>query len=70
MRHRLEVAEKRGMLAGSAMIAHGRGEAFDYLLANERPRVQALHHGKPWPSSRLGEASGPQRERKRCGAGV
>lgn len=32
MRHRLEVAEKRGMLAGSAMIAHGRGEAFDYLL--------------------------------------
>ena len=23
MRHRLEVAEKRGMLAGSAMIAHG-----------------------------------------------
>ena len=32
MRHRLEVAEERGMLAGSAMIAHGRGEAFDYLL--------------------------------------
>ena len=32
MRHRLEVAEKRGMLAGSALIAHGRGEAFDYLL--------------------------------------
>ena len=32
MRHRLEVAAERGMLAGSAMIAHGRGEAFDYLL--------------------------------------
>ena len=32
MRHRMEVAAKRGMLADSAMIAHGRGEAFDYLL--------------------------------------
>ena len=32
MRHRLEEAAKRGMLAGSALIAHGRGEAFDYLL--------------------------------------
>ena len=32
MRHRLEVAAERGMLAGSAMSAHGRGEAFDYLL--------------------------------------
>ena len=32
MRHRLEVAAKKGMLADSAMIAHGRGEAFDYLL--------------------------------------
>ncbi|MFL2949303.1 MAG: phosphopantothenate/pantothenate synthetase [Candidatus Poseidoniaceae archaeon] len=32
LRHRLEEAEKKGMLAGSAMIAHGRGEAFDYLI--------------------------------------
>ena len=32
MRHRLEVAAEKGMLAASAMIAHGRGEAFDYLL--------------------------------------
>ena len=32
MRNRLEEAEKKGMLAASAMIAHGRGEAFDYLL--------------------------------------
>ena len=32
MRHRLEVAQAKGMLADSAMIAHGRGEAFDYLL--------------------------------------
>ena len=35
MRHRLEVAAKRGMLADSAMIAHGRGEAFDYLLGEQ-----------------------------------
>lgn len=35
MRHRLEVAEEKGMLAGSALIAHGRGEAFDYLLGEQ-----------------------------------
>lgn len=35
LRHRLEEAEKKGMLAGSAMIAHGRGEAFDYLLGEQ-----------------------------------
>lgn len=32
MRQRLELAAKKGMLADSALIAHGRGEAFDYLL--------------------------------------
>jgi len=41
MRHRLEVAAEKGMLAGSAMIAHGRGEAFDYLLG-ERTTSSAL----------------------------
>jgi len=41
MRHRLEEAEKKGMLAGSALIAHGRGEAFDYLLG-ERTIPSAL----------------------------
>ena len=41
MRHRLEVAAEKGMLAGSAMIAHGRGEAFDYLLG-ERTTASAL----------------------------
>ena len=55
MRHRLEVAEERGMLAGSAMIAHGRGEAFDYLLGERTTEsarsasIQALaylHHAK------------------------
>ena len=41
MRHRLEVAAEKGMLAGSAMIARGRGEAFDYLLG-ERTTTSAL----------------------------
>ena len=40
MRHRLEAAAKRGMLADSALIAHGRGEAFDYLLG-ERTTASA-----------------------------
>ena len=50
MRHRLEVAAERGMLAGSAMIAHGRGEAFDYLLGERttesarQASLQALAH--------------------------
>ena len=35
MRHRLEVAEQKGLLAGSALIAHGRGEAFDYLIGEQ-----------------------------------
>ena len=49
MRHRLELAAQRGMLAGSAMIAHGRGEAFDYLLGErttpsaELATLHALH---------------------------
>ncbi|MBC8282453.1 MAG: phosphopantothenate/pantothenate synthetase, partial [Nitrospinae bacterium] len=34
-RGKLEEAAERGMLAGSALIAHGRGEAFDYLLGEE-----------------------------------
>jgi len=41
MRHRLEVAAQKGMLADSALIAHGRGEAFDYLLG-ERTTESAL----------------------------
>ncbi len=31
-RQKLVDAQKKGMLADSALIAHGRGEAFDYLL--------------------------------------
>ena len=35
MRHRLEVAAAKGMLADSALIAHGRGEAYDYLIGEQ-----------------------------------
>jgi 4-phosphopantoate--beta-alanine ligase len=35
LRHKLELAQNAGMLANSAMIAHGRGEAFDYLLGEK-----------------------------------
>ena len=34
-RHKLELAAANGMLADSARIAHGRGEAFDYLLGEK-----------------------------------
>ena len=34
-RHKLEIAASKGMLADSSMIAHGRGEAFDYLLGEK-----------------------------------
>ena len=35
MRNRISEAGLKGMLADSAMIAHGRGEAFDYLLGEQ-----------------------------------
>ena len=34
-RHRLECASELGLLANSALIAHGRGEAYDYLLGEK-----------------------------------
>ncbi len=34
-RHLLEQAAKQGMLADSALIAHGRGEAYDYLIGEK-----------------------------------
>ena len=34
-RHLLENAAKQGMLADSALIAHGRGEAYDYLIGEK-----------------------------------
>lgn len=35
MRKRISEAGVKGMLADSALIAHGRGEAFDYLLGEQ-----------------------------------
>ena len=35
IRHLLENAAKQGMLADSALIAHGRGEAYDYLIGEK-----------------------------------
>ena len=34
-RQKLVDAQAKGMLANSALIAHGRGEAFDYLLGEK-----------------------------------
>ena len=42
LRHKLELAQHAGMLANSAMIAHGRGEAFDYLLGKKQPILQDM----------------------------
>ena len=44
-RHRLEQAAKQGMLADSALIAHGRGEAYDYLIG-EKTSPNALEATK------------------------
>lgn len=35
LRHKIVEASKNGILAESGMIAHGRGEAFDYLLGEK-----------------------------------
>ena len=35
-------ATKQGLLADSAMIAHGRGEAFDYLLGEKTSEIAKL----------------------------
>ena len=44
-RHKLEQAAKQGMLADSALIAHGRGEAYDYLIG-EKTSPNALEATK------------------------
>ena len=44
-RHKLEIAASNGLLADSALIAHGRGEAFDYLLG-EKTSANAMHATK------------------------
>lgn len=43
-RHRLEEAMEKGILARAGMIAHGRGEAFDYLIGEKtvKPAEEAM----------------------------
>ena len=41
-RQRIVEGSKRGLLAESAMIAHGRGEAFDYLLGERTSESASL----------------------------
>ncbi|MDP6899609.1 MAG: phosphopantothenate/pantothenate synthetase [Candidatus Thalassarchaeaceae archaeon] len=56
-RKKLTAAASKGMLADSALIAHGRGEAFDYLL-NEKtcnPARKAIRE----VAARLQDASSP-----------
>ena len=56
-RKKLTLAASKGMLAESALIAHGRGEAFDYLLNEEtcRPARKAIRE----VAARLRNASSP-----------
>ena len=56
-RQKLVDAQKKGMLADSALIAHGRGEAFDYLLG-ERTALGAVNAIKE-VVSRLNAAKNP-----------
>lgn len=57
MRHRLEVAAKKGMLADSAMIAHGRGEAYDYLLGERT--ISSAHFASQVALQSLQQAERP-----------
>ena len=57
MRHRLEVAAKKGMLADSAMIAHGRGEAYDYLLGERT--ISSTHFASQVALQSLQQAERP-----------
>ena len=56
-RNKLVEAAEEGLLAKSAMIAHGRGEAFDYLLG-EKTSLSALKAIKE-VSTRLKKAKRP-----------
>lgn len=57
MRYRLEEAAEKGMLAGSAMIAHGRGEAFDYLLGEQT--IPSAYEATRAAAARLVAAKNP-----------
>ncbi len=56
-RHLIETAAAEGLLAGSAMIAHGRGEAYDYLLGESTSASAARATAEAW--SRLRAAAHP-----------
>lgn len=56
-RQLLEEAAKAGMLADSALIAHGRGEAFDYLLGERTCLSAALATAEV--AARLAAAQNP-----------
>ena len=56
-RQRMVEASKRGLLAESAMIAHGRGEAFDYLLGERTSDSASLAIREA--AARLLEADSP-----------
>ncbi|MDD1774848.1 MAG: phosphopantothenate/pantothenate synthetase family protein, partial [Methanobacterium sp.] len=42
LRMRMVEAYKAGILADSGLIAHGRGEAFDYLLGEKTPKTAEI----------------------------
>jgi len=56
-RHLIETAAAEGLLAGSAMIAHGRGEAYDYLLGEATSNSAARATAEAW--ARMRAASRP-----------
>lgn len=56
-RQRIVEATKKGLLADSAMIAHGRGEAFDYLLGERTSESAKLAIKES--AARLIEAKNP-----------
>jgi len=56
-RHKLAEGAKKGMLADSALIAHGRGEAFDYLLGEQT--IPSAQLATQEASARLNSASHP-----------
>ena len=57
LRHKLELAQHAGMLANSAMIAHGRGEAFDYLLGEKT--TDSARHATKIAAAKLQDATKP-----------
>jgi len=57
MRHRLTEGYKSGLVAEAGLIAHGRGEAFDYLLGEES--VPEAEEAERYAASLLLNAKNP-----------